>query len=666
MEGPGAAAARRRRAPRARLSGPLGATSLYTVSAIVMTWPLATALPSAIPWDLGDPLLNSWIVAWSADHLWRFLAGDLHAFDGYWHANIFHPAPYALAYSEHLFAQALQILPVWALTKNPVLCYNLLFLSTFVLSGLGMYLLTRELTGDARVAVVAGLCYGFAPYRISQYSHLQVLSSQWMPFALYGLKRYLDTGRARALAGGAAALVAQALSCGYYLVFFTPVALAYVAFGILTRPRARTIRVLGQITLAAIVVVAMTWPFVRPYLALRTLGFPQRPLAEVAAYSADTQSYLTAYESQWVWGSRLRRYPKAEGELFPGLVVILLAMTGVAADGRARWKAAADGGAPAWRRVVASVAAFAAVAGVAVVIALLVTGRISVRMGEAQIRATSLSGAVARMMAAVAVLLAMSRRARTAAKEWLRSDLAWYALLFVAAAVLSCGPTLRSGGRVLDDPAPYAWLYHHVPGFDGLRVPARFGMVATLSLCVLGGGGLHSLTRRTRHPGPWLAAAALLVLAEGGVAPLPLNATEAPNVYAEPDRRLYIDGRPPAVYEALRALPPDAVVLELPLGFARWDVRAVFYSTVHWRRLVNGYSGGTPQQYATTSAALSRLETEPSVAWSGLRATGATHVVVHRGAYLNGRAAAVVQWLENAGATRIGDYGTDRLFRVGH
>ena len=46
---------------------------------------------------------------------------------------------------------------MWALTGNPILCYNLLFLSTFVLSGLGTYLFVRELTGNPRAAFVAGL-----------------------------------------------------------------------------------------------------------------------------------------------------------------------------------------------------------------------------------------------------------------------------------------------------------------------------------------------------------------------------------------------------------------------------------------------------------------------------------------------------------------------------
>ena len=112
---------------------------------------------------------------------------------GFWNANIFYPEPLTLAYSEHLFAQAVQILPVYALTHNIILCYNLLFLSTFVLSGLGMFLFVREVTGSARAGFVAGLIYAFAPVRVPQFAHLQVISSQWMPFALYGLRRYFST-----------------------------------------------------------------------------------------------------------------------------------------------------------------------------------------------------------------------------------------------------------------------------------------------------------------------------------------------------------------------------------------------------------------------------------------------------------------------------------------
>ena len=118
--------------------GPAVATAVYSAVAVLFTWPLALGVSSDIPWDLGDSLLNAWILAWDADRLLRFFSGDVAALRGFWNANIFYPEPLTLAYSEHLFAQALQILPVYALTGNIILAYNLLFLSTFALSGLGM------------------------------------------------------------------------------------------------------------------------------------------------------------------------------------------------------------------------------------------------------------------------------------------------------------------------------------------------------------------------------------------------------------------------------------------------------------------------------------------------------------------------------------------------
>src|SRR6185436_14383292 len=191
------------------------AAAAYAALTIVCTWPLVRGLGRDVPADLGDPVFVMWVLAWDCQQLLAILSGDVSRLFTFFDANIFHPAPLTLAYSEHFIAQALQILPVWAVTRNPILCYNLLFLSTFVLSGLGAYLFVRELTGNSRAAFVAGVLFAFAPYRFPQGSHLQVLSSQWMPFALYGLRLYFDSfgtagprGRWRPLLGASAALVA--------------------------------------------------------------------------------------------------------------------------------------------------------------------------------------------------------------------------------------------------------------------------------------------------------------------------------------------------------------------------------------------------------------------------------------------------------------------------
>src|SRR5262245_36569324 len=122
--------------------------ALYLLAALIMTWPLAAVMTSRIAGDTGDTLFNCWILLWTSGQVLRALGGDVAALIQYWNANIFYPAPLTLAYSEHLTPQMLQALPVLGLTGNITLAYNLLFIGTIVLSGLGVYLLVRDLTGQ--------------------------------------------------------------------------------------------------------------------------------------------------------------------------------------------------------------------------------------------------------------------------------------------------------------------------------------------------------------------------------------------------------------------------------------------------------------------------------------------------------------------------------------
>ncbi len=234
-----------------------------------MTWPIARGLAHDVPADLGDALLNMWLMAWGAEAMVAIASGAM-SFDAFWHGNIFHPTPLSLAFSEHLLPQAVQGLPAYLATGNIVLAYNLVFLATFALSGLGMFLFVRELTGRARVAFIAGLFYAFLPYRLGQFPHIQTLSSQWMPFALFGLRRYFDTGRLTALGGGVAAFVVQGLSTGYYLFYFAPVLGGYALWEMAARRRLRHRPTWLAMLAAAVVAVAASLPFLLPYLEARS------------------------------------------------------------------------------------------------------------------------------------------------------------------------------------------------------------------------------------------------------------------------------------------------------------------------------------------------------------------------------------------------------------
>src|SRR5512133_2908979 len=64
----------------------------------------------------GDVDLVRWTLAWDSHALLNWLP--------LFQANVFYPATNALQYNEHLVGLALFYLPVFAISRNPVLAYN--------------------------------------------------------------------------------------------------------------------------------------------------------------------------------------------------------------------------------------------------------------------------------------------------------------------------------------------------------------------------------------------------------------------------------------------------------------------------------------------------------------------------------------------------------------
>jgi hypothetical protein len=659
----------------------------YVALAVLATWPLALGLGRDVPRDLGDSVLTMWIIAWDSERILRLLHGHADALRTFFNANIFYPAPLTLAYSEHFIPQALQVLPVYAITRNPILCYNLLFLSTFVLSGVGMFLFVRDIVdeyldargtepvGSARAGptrfappLVAGLLFAFAPYRIAQASHLAVLSAQWMPFALWGLRRYLTTRRRRPLAGAAAALVVQNLSCGYYLLYFSPFAAMYAVWEMWRRGLLRSARVWGELAMAAVAVAVVTLPFLLPYVAVREQLQLGRATSEVVRYSADVYSYATAYIDQPVWGAVVQAFPKPEGELFPGLITLILAALGTLLwrDRPFAWGASDSAAAPVLPysgrdRAASLVLLVSAIYALAALVSIIYR-RVVVDAFLFQVR---LSDATRLIVITVALLLAgcaISRVVRARTIAFLQSR-GFFVLAAVAAVWLSLGPTPQSLGRPIDLFAPYGVLHEHVPGFDAVRVPARMAMVVALMLSALAGLGLAALASRNWMP--WVAAtASVLFLAESLALPMQLNGVTPPPGLATPDARLYRPQRAPAVYRAVARRAPNAVLAELPLGQPDYDLRAMYYSVVHWRPLLNGYSGFFPPDYGQIATAVSDVPTHPDVAVNALRTAGATLVLIHEGAFQGEDGRKTSAALRKSGAVEVFRDGGDVLLEL--
>ena len=593
----------------------LEAAASYVALTLAMTWPLLTDLGGSLPGDLGDSLLNGYILSWGEKHLVAFLGGDLGAFARWWQATIFHPAPYALAYSEHPFTEVGIELPVWLAKHNVILAYNVVFLASMALSGLGMFLLVRELTGSAVAAFLAGLAFAFLPYRLSQIPHVQVMSSEWMPWTIYAFRRYFATRLAAALVGALAALLAQQLACGYFLIYFTPIVAFYLAWEVTARAQWRDRRLIGTLVALLLIDAMIAWPFLFPYLELRRLGFPPRALEELVAFSADVWGYVTAPLVNRLWGSWLGLTPwlHAENELFAGAVLL-----------RPPWGASVRADAMAGvRQPMATTTA-----GRRAVYVLVAIACVSCRPGGDRLGARPSHELAQRPRRGPSRHRARDERRRSAralaeAAGLVRvtTDLRPWALAVVVIAwTLSLGPMpkpWRQAGRH----RPLSVSLQHMPGFDGLRVPARLAMLVCFGLAVLAGYGLVAI-ERTRKMTRWAAAIALAILAETAVAPMPLNGLSSDPGIRAPPPRVQPEADAPQVYRYLAGLPAGTVVAEFPFGYPAWELRYVFYASVHQQRLLNGFSGGFPPRYVQTANLLQRPLTRPDQPGAACWTTG--------------------------------------------
>jgi hypothetical protein len=216
---------------------------------------------------LGQPdvTLNAWILAWGSHALESGRLGGL--FD----ANIFHPEPAALAYSEHLLGVLPIFAPLYWTTGKLVLSLNLWTVCTFVLSALAMYWVGLRWFESHAAAAVAAIVYAFAPARFHGLTHVQVLSIQYLPLLAYAI--WATTRRHDTRTWLAITVLAwvQALSC-YYLGYVGFVVAGVMAASALVARPGERLRGALFIASALLTAALLMVPVSLPYLELRGQG----------------------------------------------------------------------------------------------------------------------------------------------------------------------------------------------------------------------------------------------------------------------------------------------------------------------------------------------------------------------------------------------------------
>jgi hypothetical protein len=165
----------------------------------------------------------------------------------------------------------------------------------------------------------------------------------------------------------------------------------------------------------------------------------------------------------------------------------------------------------------------------------------------------------------------------------------------------------------------YEMLYHLLPPLQAVRAVSRFGYLGTMAIGFLAAFGLVELRKRLTIARRPAAAGVLLTI-------LALEPMVAP-VHFTPF------GGVSTIYESLAA-EPDAVVVELPMpgGFGWFgNAHYMINSTLHWRPMLNGYSGFAPASFNEHVRALATFPDRAALA--ALAQIGVTHVFVQSDGY---------------------------------
>jgi len=594
---------------------------LFTCVAAVYLRPLLAHLGTHIGPDAGDPTLNATILRWNATVMPLTSA--------WWNQPWFYPASGITAFTENLLGLAPLSTPIYWITQNPVVTYNLTFFATWPLSAFAGYLLVRRLTGRTDAGLVAGFAFGFTPYRISaELGHLQSLAVFWLPVTLLALHAWIETRRYRWLAVFGVAWILQSLANGYYMLFGAVlIALWFAYFG--TTPRTWRASLTAMAAWAASSLVLI--PVLVGYHRIHEQFALRRSLDEARVFSAQADSWLHASGLLRFWRDEL---PAGKDLLFPGLMVVAIVAAAVV-FGLSRLT---SGAAPSrWRAALQWTLAIGAMAGAAAVVVWLGFGAVSIRAGGATLfRMTSPDRALWVLVLCSASLLVIApvREAFAA-----RRPVIFYSVGAVLMAVLACGPVVTVRDHVLLDPAPYRWLMA-LPGFDQLRVPSRFWMMGVLCLSVAAGVGYASMVRtgsRVRH---LLAALAVTgILADGWLTAMPMKPA-------------------PELWTTMTGTDARLPLLELPIG-PGFDNAATLRSAAHGRRVLNGVSGYDPPHYAPL---IDGLRSRDPGMLAAVAALGAFEVSIERANDRDGQWQAYVS--RASGAVQVAQDDARVIWRV--
>ncbi len=206
----------------------------YILLTILFTWPLAANFATFVNGSVFDVYHELW-------YLNLDFTSAYGPFFNLWTNTILYP------YGVPMYFQVVS--PLHALIGAPiahffglVVAYNFLYMFTFFVSALTMYILVNYLTNNKYAAFFAGIAFGFAPVHTGQgVAHLNIMASEMLPlFAYFFIRLLRDTTKRNSVYAGILIALNAMLDLHFLLLSIILVASFAVYYLLLQRKQVLT------------------------------------------------------------------------------------------------------------------------------------------------------------------------------------------------------------------------------------------------------------------------------------------------------------------------------------------------------------------------------------------------------------------------------------------
>lgn len=308
---------------------------------LAFCWPIVRDLRSTVLFDLGDPLLQTWELAWLRHFL--FNGGE------FWTANIFSGAENNFAFTDSLLGYLPFSLIGGDGQHGAILRYNVVYLFATTLAFAGGYALVRQLGASWHAAALGAVMFTWAPWRLAHAHHLNVLSTGGIALAMFALARghgfslrhgfRPELGKPGWVVAGwliAAWQISLGFATGLPFVYAMGLITLAIAVGLVLRRRMVTRRLVIVNVVGATLFFSVTYLMTIPYRRVVELYQFTRTWADIQNFSPPPQGLVTSSHFSWLWSdTALTRWTWEmepapwEKWIFPGFVLLLFAVLGL-------------------------------------------------------------------------------------------------------------------------------------------------------------------------------------------------------------------------------------------------------------------------------------------------------------------------------------------------